>query len=84
MEEVDGYHFRIDRISLTAAIPLFAINTLVMTVCPPFWATKSLTRPGEAFSTELKPEHHQSHQKIFQKIQKRWDDTEKIGGKSWF
>src|SRR5579862_113055 len=28
----DNYHFRMERISLTAAIPLFAINTLVMTV----------------------------------------------------
>jgi hypothetical protein len=35
--EISGeYHFRIERISLTAAIPLFAINILLMTVCPPF------------------------------------------------
>jgi hypothetical protein len=44
-----------ERISFTAAIPLFAINTLVMTVCPPFWATKSFTRPGAALSTEFPP-----------------------------
>jgi len=80
MEEAEEYHFRIDRISLTAAIPLFAISTLVMTVCPPFWATKSLTRPGEAFSTELKPGHHQSHQKMFQKAQKSWEGYRKSWG----
>ena len=49
------YHLRIERISLTAAIPLFAIRTLVMTVCPPFFATKSFTLPGAALSTELPP-----------------------------
>jgi hypothetical protein len=48
-------HFRIDRISLTAAIPLLAINTLVITVCPPLNATKSFTGPGAAFSTEFPP-----------------------------
>jgi hypothetical protein len=49
---------------LTAAIPLLAINTLVITVCPPCRATKSFTGPGAALSTELPPTINMISEKV--------------------
>jgi hypothetical protein len=46
--KVSYAHFRTERISLTAAMPLLAMSTLVMTVWPSWAATKSLTLPGDA------------------------------------
>lgn len=55
LPNVSYAHFRIERISLTAAIPLLQIKTRVMTVWPPFLRTKSATALDGATSSELPP-----------------------------